>query len=145
MFVSINSVAFLRVTAAHCVRYKEDSNTRKKESFLILVGRYDLKKTERGGLDIGVSEIHIHPDWDKTDAWDADIAVLILAQSVGYSEYIQPVCLPTSSISEYADGFVVRISKMFTNSRVFNVRWSLRLDGANRRVLKRNSSHGKSS
>lgn len=64
---------------------------------------------ERGSTQREISEVHIHPDWRITsEKWDADLAVLVLAEPVRFTNYIQPVCLTSDArIENYNDGIVV--------------------------------------
>lgn len=46
-------------------------------------------------------ETNVHPDWRQhSDKYDADIAILVLSESVPFTFYIRPVCMP-------ADDFII--------------------------------------
>ena len=45
-----------------------------------------------------MSQIIIHPDWkSQDDKFDADLAVVVMGEEVEFSEFIQPVGLPSQS------------------------------------------------
>lgn len=47
-----------------------------------------------------INAIIVHEDWDtNSKTYDADLAVLLLKNSLKYTDYISPICLPTSSSS----------------------------------------------
>lgn len=50
-----------------------------------------------GLIIASVYKIHLHPDWNpenyRRKRYDADIAILILADRVHFDNYIQPLCL----------------------------------------------------
>lgn len=76
-----------------------------------MVGKYNLEVlVEKKSFSAEVSEIRLHPDWIWHDEkYDADLAILILGESVEFSMYVQPVCLPSAaSIDRLFDGFVVK-------------------------------------
>lgn len=76
-----------------------------------VLGKYDLsQKDDPNSIKIGISDIHIHEDWevvgDKRP--DADIAILVMVRAVQFSNFIQPVCLPSAaSISVSGPGYLV--------------------------------------
>lgn len=77
---------------------------------VVLVGKYNLEVlVEKRSFSADVAEIRVHPDWIWHDVkYDADLAILVLAENVEFSMYVQPVCLPSSaSIDRVFDGFVV--------------------------------------
>lgn len=81
------------------------------DDFVVLLGRYNIKyKVERGEITREVKKIHVHPDWDiSAFDWDADLAVVTLAKSVEFSNYIQPVCFPADTrVEHFNDGTIVR-------------------------------------
>lgn len=65
--------------------------------------------------------LHIHPDWNtETEAYDADIAVLMLENSVIFTRYIQPACLidPNSPPASVEIGVVAGFGKSEDTSKV---------------------------
>lgn len=81
------------VTAAHCFRTPE------KEYFasdvVIYLGRFNIMKwSEKGSFPTEVEQIHVHAEYMKTDqSYDADVAVVVMADSVDFTDYIRPICL----------------------------------------------------
>lgn len=61
-----------------------------------ILGRHDLENDyEVGSIEVDISEIKIHPEWNPFEvSFHADVAVLELAMEVSFTEYIQPICLP---------------------------------------------------
>lgn len=60
----------------------------------IKLGKHDLSKNESGSLSVTPKEILIHPSWNtSSESYDADIALLILANPIEYSTSIFPICL----------------------------------------------------
>lgn len=69
--------------------------TRKHDEITVAFGAYDLgKEFETETIYKSPKEIIIHPDW-KTDIenYDADLAVLVMAEEIEFSSFIIPVCL----------------------------------------------------
>lgn len=77
------------------------------------LGKSDLNDVDEvGSIEVAVSEFFIHPDWiskdDDDTSYDADIALVLLMQTVTFSDVIQPICLPESSqIKAVGEGTVV--------------------------------------
>lgn len=66
-------------------------------------------KIEVGARQREVKEVYIHPDWSVyRDSYDSDIAILFLSESVTFTKYIGPVCVPTGDdIVDGASGSTV--------------------------------------
>ena len=64
--------------------------------FSVLLGVHDLSKSdEEGRISVNVNDINIHSDWDvNSDSYDADIAVLELAEEVTFNKFVRPICVP---------------------------------------------------
>ncbi|XP_018579158.1 serine protease gd-like [Anoplophora glabripennis] len=80
------------VTAAHCV--KTETKKYKPQELLIILGKLNLRKwvPMHGEKMIEPESIHVHPDYESNSS-DADIAVLVLTESVEFTKYIRPLCL----------------------------------------------------
>lgn len=79
---------------------------------MVLLGRYNLDaKIELDSINARVDEIIIHPEWRAFDEkFDADLAMLVFKESVKFTDFIQPVCLPTDdSIDKYYSGTLVEV------------------------------------
>lgn len=66
------------------------------------LGRFDLSDSnENGSMNSMVSEIVIHDEWNSTSwRFHADIAIVVLMDSVNFSDKIQPIRLPLQSYNE---------------------------------------------
>lgn len=97
------------ITAAHCIRNKQQTQETLAGDVVVLLGRYNLSRVEPDSLHMRVNQIRLHPEWRSfSDKFDADISILIMEGSVQFTKYIQPVCLPTDgSIEKYFDGTLV--------------------------------------
>ncbi|XP_032792841.2 serine proteinase stubble isoform X3 [Daphnia magna] len=90
------------VTAGHCVARA------KAEQVKITLGEYSLNSDVEplSPLQVGVSEIHVHPYFKFTPQADRyDVAVLRLDRYVPYEPHISPICLPEKGddfLGEYA-------------------------------------------
>lgn len=68
-----------------------------------------------------VQNINVHPDWNTlTQAYDADIAVLVLEKDVTFNEHVQPICMPisNSNIETITSGSVVGYGKSEDETKV---------------------------
>ncbi|KAL3889855.1 hypothetical protein ACJMK2_002182 [Sinanodonta woodiana] len=76
------------ITAAHCVeRFRYDYS-----SLVVLMGATNRVRPESSFIRRKVKEIISNPEHDYFKK--NDIALLLLNESVNYTEYIQPICLP---------------------------------------------------
>lgn len=59
------------------------------------MGKHNLNSlSETGYLSSRTREFFIHPDWSpKSQDYRGDIGIAHLAQSVEFSEFIQPLCI----------------------------------------------------
>ncbi|XP_043942293.1 serine protease 33-like [Protopterus annectens] len=81
------------VTAAHCIIKPVNMSM-----YAVILGGYQLDLPNSNMLTLGVSNIIIKDNYINATL-GKDIAVLQLAQTVNYTDYIRPVCLPNSSYS----------------------------------------------
>lgn len=92
----------LVLTAAHCVRGR-DMQTIRIDDFQVYLGQHNLKRLhDPGSVPSSLSAIHVHPDFlkDPKGSYDADIAILVMEQTITYSRFIQPVCLWGGDVDE---------------------------------------------
>lgn len=81
---------------------------------LVILGRYNVSDyREKESLNSSVLDIVMHPDWDfLSEKYDADIAILILNETITLSDSIRPICLPQKSFQEFSGtGTVVGYGK----------------------------------
>ncbi|XP_070501610.1 uncharacterized protein [Chironomus tepperi] len=106
------------VSAAHCIQDKETAKPTLAGEIVIQLGAYDLdKKVEIGRAFHAVQRVNIHPDWNTlTQAFDADISVLVLEREAAFSEFIQPICLGRASSA--STGVVVGYGKSEDDTKI---------------------------
>lgn len=64
-------------------------------------------RKEVGRVFADVSSINIHEDWNAlSDDFTGDIAIIKLAESVNFNNFIRPICLPTTKIMDIKIGSV---------------------------------------
>lgn len=80
------------VTAAHCV--ENDRKKLRPQELLLILGKLNIHKwiPVKGEKIVEPVSITIHPDYESLTS-DADIAVLILDESLQFTKYIRPICL----------------------------------------------------
>lgn len=68
---------------------------------IVLLGAHNLSATnETDTLRSKVHTIYVHPDWKANElSYDADIAILVLIETVTFSNHIRPICMPTNDVS----------------------------------------------
>lgn len=102
----------IALPAAHCIQQKQSREKLSPSQLVVLLGRYNLDaKIELDSINARVDEIIIHPEWRAFDEkFDADLAMLVFKESVKFTDFIQPVCLPTDdSIDKYYSGTLVEV------------------------------------
>lgn len=78
------------LTAAHCVVGYNPKN------LTVRLGAYRIKDTsEMQTVDVPVGMFIVHKDYSIPRPFSNDIALLKMADSVEFSDYIIPICLPT--------------------------------------------------
>jgi hypothetical protein len=109
VFEAFHLMRLLFPSAAHCLQYKNVETILQPNELTVLLGRHNLDISEDGSVEEAVRDIEIHPDWKiHDDKWNADIAILTLAQRVKFSHFIRPVCLSADdSIESFDDGTVI--------------------------------------
>lgn len=99
--ISANAI----ITAAHCIQNKGESRPRRAEQATFYIGKHNLNLlNEPGYVSSGAAQFNVHPNWNPNDnRYDADIAVVILLQSVRFSQYIVPICLWQTTVTSSQD------------------------------------------
>ncbi|KAI4477872.1 hypothetical protein M0804_012352 [Polistes exclamans] len=86
------------ITAAHCTRRSLDKLDLPAGTISVLLGYYNLwDERKEGSIRRGIKEYKVHPDYNYGKSADADLAVMILLETVEFSESIKPICLWTGS------------------------------------------------
>ncbi|XP_070506547.1 serine protease gd-like [Chironomus tepperi] len=110
------------ITSANCMQDKEESKPRLPSSFIAVLGIYDLNdKFEIGRTSNAIRSVHVHPEWNiKSDDYDADIAVLVLADSAVFTKYIQPACIvhPDTNEAAIAKGVIIGYGKSEDTTKI---------------------------
>lgn len=99
---------------ASCFQGKSHQQTVDSADLSVLLGKFNLSKPiENGSSTSSVSKLIIHPDWKpEEERYDANIAIVELAEPVHFTTYIQAVHLPKTNYNEIDDvGTIVSISK----------------------------------
>ncbi|KAL7012099.1 hypothetical protein ACKWTF_014631 [Chironomus riparius] len=99
----------LVLTAAHCIRGKDDMYLFHPNNLTVVLGAHNLSDPyENGKIFVNVSKIEVHKDWNITsEDYDADIAILTLDHIVKFNSHITPICLipPQSNITMIDNGY----------------------------------------
>ncbi|KAK5905067.1 hypothetical protein CesoFtcFv8_006572 [Champsocephalus esox] len=84
------------VTAAHCV--KDDGTTRYSQpgTWELYLGLHTQRKIGSSVVKKNLKQIIPHPNYNEY-TFDNDIALMELDSPVTFSDYIQPICLPSST------------------------------------------------
>lgn len=69
----------------------KDNKIRSTDNMYIVVGNLNIKKTLPGSQVLGVSDIIVHPDYNRK--FEADLAVIVLYEEIKFNQLIQPICL----------------------------------------------------
>ncbi|XP_048342980.1 prothrombin [Sphaerodactylus townsendi] len=84
------------LTAAHCIFYPPWDKNFTADDLVVRIGKHNRKIHERTMEKIALlDKIIIHPKYNWRENLDRDIALLRLRKPVPFSDYIQPICLPT--------------------------------------------------
>nr|CAH0101499.1 unnamed protein product [Daphnia galeata] len=84
------------MTAAHCTLDGRQKRFRASQ-YTARFGEYNLRTTDPGESEIfQISEIRIHPQFTGTGFYN-DLALFKLERPVSFTDYIQPICLPSNS------------------------------------------------
>lgn len=85
------------VTAGHCVKRRDVAGSFSDvdpRELVVYLGMHNLHRVADAFTQAReVKEIHVHPDFQTTSSYDADIAVLQLSYPVVYTRYVRPICL----------------------------------------------------
>ncbi|KAG5667464.1 hypothetical protein PVAND_015444 [Polypedilum vanderplanki] len=98
------------LSVAHCIQF--GNFTLQPRSLYALLGRHNLSdETEENWIKSNISEIFVHSDYNKSSRSfrsKADISILVLKKVVIFTKFIQPICLPQSTVNTInIDGFVI--------------------------------------
>lgn len=82
------------VTAAHCLKVSDEVVA--TTMIVVYLGRNNIEDwSEEGTISPKIKNIALHPDYQRRDSesFEADIAVIVLKQTIEFTKYIRPACL----------------------------------------------------
>ncbi|KAG4066426.1 hypothetical protein HA402_007062 [Bradysia odoriphaga] len=84
------------LTAAHCIQTKGKGFPLIPDEITVRLGAYNLTdRSEKDAVNRNVAQILLHPNWNVVeDKYDADIAILVLNETLYFSDHIRPICMP---------------------------------------------------
>ncbi|XP_014640624.1 PREDICTED: ovochymase-2 [Ceratotherium simum simum] len=88
------------ITAAHCVANRNIAST-----LNVTAGEHDLDHVEPGEQTLTIETIIIHPYFSTKKPMDYDIALLKMAGTFHFGQFVRPVCLPEPG-ERFEAGFV---------------------------------------
>lgn len=99
------------LTAAHCIK-RPYAPERDKQDLMLSLGRFNLLDwSEIGSVIAEIETIYIHPEYGSKEFYfHNDIAILGLANSVLFNQFVKPICLKFGGNDSY--GFVGIFDKM---------------------------------
>lgn len=87
----------LVLTVAHCFKLHAKADVIAPKRILLAFGRHDLRDwTEKNMRSSDAQEIILHTDYlSKRDStiFEADIAIVVIKEFIGYTAFIRPICL----------------------------------------------------
>lgn len=83
------------LTASHCLK-RDDLDI---DDIEVKLGKYDIEEVEPQQVVTKIADVYYHPNFDAV-TFDNDIALVLLANRVSFTDYIQPVCLGDSASIE---------------------------------------------
>lgn len=95
------------ISAAHCIQHKGQDSKAKPQDILLSFGAHDLNNCfESETTHRTPSKIFIHPEWNPFNSnYEADIAVMLLRDEIGFTSYIKPICLFKQD-TDFSEGYV---------------------------------------
>lgn len=86
----------------------------KAKHLRVLFGRHNITdESERNWLKRNISEIIIHENYEDNAETDSDIAIYILQESLIFTNFIQPICMPSSNTNVFnKEGVTVGLGKI---------------------------------
>jgi secreted trypsin-like serine protease len=85
---------------------------------LAILGEHNWNKDEKTEQKMSISEVHLHPRYSQS-TFDSDIAVFKFTKQAIYTDYVIPICLPSTSADSALSnaGNTGRISGWGANKR----------------------------
>ncbi|KAL5273817.1 hypothetical protein ACFFRR_000523 [Megaselia abdita] len=79
------------LTSAHCIR--DSQSELRSQDLLIAAGKHDINNWQEDSNQFrAVDRFFIHPDY-KTGRYDADVAVIIVKETITFNDNVRPICL----------------------------------------------------
>ena len=101
------------LTAAHCLNLAETEEDKDRDPILrevskvrVILGEYDLNKTEGTEQIFEVKKMTLHPQWNKKSGTfrsylDRDFAIITLVKPAKFTDFIIPICLAKEISNRY--------------------------------------------
>ena len=101
------------LTAAHCIFDTDTNDFKLASSIQVLVGEHDTSDSVVDRQN--VYEIRNHPKFTYENT-DYDFSILTLLSSLIFSSVASPICLPSSTLSQFTDETATVIGWGLTSS-----------------------------
>jgi secreted trypsin-like serine protease len=112
------------LTAAHCIEGKQRSHIFTPKDIIVILGGHNLDvRNEPGRISASVSDIYVHHQWNPNMvSFDADIAIVKLAEPIVFSSYIRPICIaaPNTEAAVKTEGIVAGFGRS-EHKRIENI------------------------
>ncbi|XP_070492243.1 serine protease gd-like [Chironomus tepperi] len=89
------------VTAAHCVKDKQNIDVKSPEDSIFYLGKYKLNDlNEKDYVTAGVKQFIIHPSWDSfEERYIGDLAIVVIFKTIKFTNNIIPLCISSQRSS----------------------------------------------
>ncbi len=92
------------LTAAHCV---DDFTEEQYKDLNLVFGDWSMANSDSGQLRYTVKRVFIHPEFNVHRWMDKDVAILKTWKAIQWSDFIQPICPPSSEAEGGQDAWAM--------------------------------------
>ena len=87
---------------------------------IVFLGAYNIDERIEMGIERRhVDDTRLHPYWESSsEKYDADLAILVLSQTVEFTKNIRPVCMPENDPPVDVLGSIVGNSFIFSSIEI---------------------------
>ena len=92
------------LTAAHCLENMKTKELFNAEDVTVFLGDHNrTDPTEATEVEMKISKIIRHPEWNKTGLIDNDYGLLKMKEEINFMghDHIRPICLPENTSEDY--------------------------------------------